>query len=63
VLLRAIGQCAGAHRCAEAAHLALDRSLLLVEQVDRNANLGLAIQKWCEDLAGVGIATACAARA
>lgn len=32
---------------------ALDRCLAAIEQVDRNANLGLAIQAWCEDLAGV----------
>jgi DNA polymerase-3 subunit delta' len=31
---------------------ALDASLAAQEQVDRNANLGLVIQHWCEELSG-----------
>lgn len=30
----------------------LDACLRAVEQVDRNANLGLVIQRWCEEIAG-----------
>jgi hypothetical protein len=30
----------------------LDACLNALEQVDRNANLGLVIQNWCEELAG-----------
>jgi DNA polymerase-3 subunit delta' len=30
---------------------AIDRCLAAIEQVDRNANLGLVIQAWCEGLA------------
>jgi hypothetical protein len=32
----------------------LDACLDALEQVDRNANLGLVIQNWCEELAGAG---------
>jgi DNA polymerase-3 subunit delta' len=31
---------------------ALESCLAVLEQVDRNANLGLVIQRWCENLAG-----------
>jgi hypothetical protein len=31
---------------------ALDACLLALEQIDRNANLGLVIQHWCEELSG-----------
>jgi DNA polymerase III subunit delta' len=33
---------------------AIDACLTALEQVERNANLGLVIQNWCEELAGVG---------
>jgi DNA polymerase-3 subunit delta' len=36
----------------EEAVQALDACLTALEQVDRNANLGLVIQNWCEELAG-----------
>ena len=31
---------------------ALDSCLMALEHIDRNANLGLVIQNWCEELAG-----------
>jgi DNA polymerase III subunit delta' len=31
---------------------ALEASLVALEQIDRNANLGLVIQHWCEELSG-----------
>ena len=31
---------------------ALDACLAALEQIDRNANLGLVIQHWCEELSG-----------
>ena len=31
---------------------ALDACLRAIEHVDRNANLGLVIQRWCEEIAG-----------
>jgi hypothetical protein len=31
---------------------ALDACLTALEQIDRNANLGLVIQNWCEELNG-----------
>ena len=40
----------------EGAHVveidALDACLVALEQIDRNANLGLVIQHWCEELNG-----------
>ncbi len=32
---------------------ALDACLVALEQIDRNANLGLVIQHWCEQLSGI----------
>lgn len=39
---------------ARKATQALDVCLLAFEQIDRNANLGLVIQNWCEGLSGGG---------
>jgi DNA polymerase-3 subunit delta' len=39
-------------RSVAASTAALDRCLDALDHVDRNANLGLVIQNWCEDLAG-----------
>jgi len=33
----------------------LESCLAVLEQVDRNANLGLVIQRWCENLAGCSV--------
>ena len=33
----------------------LESCLAVLEQVDRNANLGLVIQRWCENLAGCAV--------
>ncbi|MGD9633611.1 MAG: hypothetical protein AB7U97_10065, partial [Pirellulales bacterium] len=30
----------------------LDASLRALEHVDRNANLGLVVQRWCEEIVG-----------
>jgi hypothetical protein len=42
---------------AERALHALEASLLATEYIDRNANLGLVIQHWCEEIAGSGAVT------
>ena len=38
---------------ADAVIQALDACLTALEQIDRNANLGLVIQRWCEELVGI----------
>jgi hypothetical protein len=35
----------------------IDVSLEALEQVDRNANQGLVIQNWCQELAGFSATT------
>ena len=39
-------------RAIRSAVQALDACLAALEHIDRNANLGLVIQHWCEELAG-----------
>jgi DNA polymerase III subunit delta' len=41
----------GTQHSADVVLQALDASLTALEQIDRNANLGLVIQNWCEELA------------
>lgn len=50
--MRESGEVAG-HCDMSAAVEAIDACLIAFEQVDRNGNLGLIIQNWCEELAGV----------
>jgi DNA polymerase III subunit delta' len=51
---RARGPFASSHEVIEAA----ESCLTALENVDRNGNLALIIQKWCEDLAGLSMAVA-----
>ena len=42
----------GRRNCAgEQAVIAIDACLTTLEYIDRNANLALVVQKWCEDMA------------